>query len=356
MNNAPVKQLESTARVIRKEIVKMITKAGSGHPGGSLSATDILTALYFNVMRHDPKRPEWEDRDRFILSKGHAAPALYAVLAEAGYYPKEWLSRFSADGSQLQKHPDRLLVPGIEISTGAVFLTRRACDQVWVSLAYSDTNVKMMGIEAGLSSGRNGASHQAIEDLALMRSMPNMVVMAPLDVVEIGAAVRAAIKHSGPVYMRMRRHAVPVIFGADCRLEWGKAVTMLEGQDVGLISTGIMTEETLKAQEMLAKDGIGAEVLHIHTLKPLDADAVLRLAQKTGAVVTVENHSVYGGLGSAVAEILGENLTTPMKRIGILDLFGETGSREYLFEKFKLRAEDVAQAAKDVIKRKGPAA
>ena len=117
-----------------------------------------------------------------------------------------------------------------------------------------------------------------------------------------------------------------------------------------------MTEETLKAQEMLAKDGIGAEVLHIHTLKPLDADAVLRLAQKTGAVVTVENHSVYGGLGSAVAEILGENLPAPMKRIGILDLFGETGSREYLFEKFKLRAEDVAQAAKDVIKRKGPAA
>ena len=238
------------------------------------------------------------------------------------------------------------------ISTFSVFLTQRACDQVNVSIAYAKTNVKLVGIEAGLSSGRNGASHQSLEDLAIMRAMPNMTVMAPLDTVEIREAVKAAVNFDGPVYMRMRRGPVPVVFGEDYRFQWGRGVTLCQGRDVSIISTGIMTEEAIKAANILGQEGIQAEVLHLHTLKPLDTNAIVQVAVKTGAVVTAENHSIYGGLGSAVAEVLGENHPTPLKRIGIRDMFGETGGREYLFGKFKLTPQDMADAARDVMKRK----
>ena len=301
--------------------------------------------------------------EKVLAEIGAERPDLVVVDAD--------LARASQTDTFMQKFPERYFDVGIAeqnmtsiaagislsgrpviISTFSVFLTRRACDQVSVSLAYSDTNVKMMGIESGLSSGRNGASHQAVEDLAIMRAMPNMVVMAPLDVVAIGAAVRAAVDYVGPVYMRMRRHGVPRILGEDYVFQWARAATLEQGSDVGLIGTGIMTEETLKARELLAERGISAEVLHVHTLKPLDVDAILRLARKTGAVVTAENHSIYGGLGSAVAEVLGEQLPTPMKRVGMLDVFGETGAHDYLFEKFARRAEDVADAARAVLRRK----
>ncbi|MGQ9631619.1 MAG: transketolase family protein [bacterium] len=238
------------------------------------------------------------------------------------------------------------------ISTFSVFLTKRACDQVSISIAYPELNVKLMGVEAGLSSGRNGATHQAVEDLAIMRAMPNMVVMDPLDAVEIRKAVKAAVDYRGPVYMRMRRGQVPIIFGDDYEFQWGKGVTMREGRDVAIISTGIMTEEALKASDLLCEEGIEAEVLHLHTLKPLDEGAIIRTAEKTGAVVTAENHSIIGGLGGAVAEVLGENLPTPIRRIGIRDLFGETGTNEYLFRKYRLTAEDIASAAKEVLKQK----
>ena len=238
------------------------------------------------------------------------------------------------------------------ISTFSVFLTKRACDQVSISIAYPKLNVKLIGIESGLSSGRNGASHQAVEDLAIMRAMPNMTVMAPLDAVEIRQAVRAAVNYQGPVYMRMRRGKVPIIFSTDYTFKWGKGLTLREGKEVCIISTGIMTEVALEAAELLSKEGIEAEVLHLHTLKPLDVEAIILAARKTGAVVTAENHNIVGGLGGAIAEVLGENLPTPLKRIGIQDLFGETGTHDYLFKKFRLTAMDIMKAAREVIKRK----
>ena len=299
------------------------------------------------------------------------------VLLEAGKETADLvvldadLARASQTKRFMDQYPDRYFDVGIAeqnmtgiaagfalssrpviISTFAVFLTKRACDQVSASIAYTELNVKLLGIEAGLSSGRNGATHQAVEDLAIMRSMPNMVVMAPLDVVEIRAAVKAAIAHKGPVYMRMRRGDTPVIFGGDYEFAWGKGVVMRDGGDVTIISTGIMTEEALLAADMLAEQGVEAAVLHFHTLKPLDEALVVHYARKTGAVVTAENHSILGGLGSAVAEVLGEQCPAPMKRVGIRDLFGETGSPEYLFQKYHLTPQDIVAAAQSVIKRK----
>jgi transketolase len=239
------------------------------------------------------------------------------------------------------------------ISTFAVFLTQRACDQVSVCIAYPELNVKLVSVEPGLSSGRNGATHQAVQDLAIMRSMPNMTVMAPFDSVEIEAAVRAAVDYHGPVYLRMRRGAVPVFFDDDYRFQWGKARRLREGSDVTLVSTGIMTEAALDAAVVLADEGISATVLHLHTLKPLDTQAILEAAAATGCVVTAENHSIYGGLGSAVAEVLAENMPLPMQRVGIRDTYGETGSNEYLFRKYGLTHADIADAARQAIARKG---
>lgn len=301
--------------------------------------------------------------ERVLLEAGKETTDLVVIDAD--------LARASQTKLFMEKFPSRYFDVGIAeqnmtgiaagfalsgrpviISTFAVFLSKRACDQVSVSIAYTELNVKLLGIEAGLSSGRNGATHQAVEDIAIMRSMPNMVVMAPLDVVEIRAAVKAAIAHQGPVYMRMRRGETPVIFDDDYDFRWGKGVMMREGADVTIVSTGIMTEEALLAADMLAGQGVDASVCHLHTIKPLDEALIVECAQKTGALVTAENHSILGGLGSAVAEVLCEKCPAPMTRIGIRDLFGETGSPEYLFKKYRLTPQDIAEGAMAVINRK----
>ncbi len=235
------------------------------------------------------------------------------------------------------------------ISTFAVFLAQRALDQVAVSVAFNRTNVKIIGIEAGLSSGRNGATHQAVEDLAIMRAMPNMTVMEPLDAVEIREAVYAALRYSGPVYMRMRRGEVPVIFPSDYALRWGRGEMIRPGRDVTLVSFGTMTETAEAAATELEREGVEAEILHLHTLKPLDEECIITSAEKTGAVVTVENHSVYGGLGGAVAELLSARLPTRMRMVGIRDSFGECGSRNYLDTKYGLSVQHVVEAAKDIL-------
>lgn len=236
------------------------------------------------------------------------------------------------------------------ISTFAVFLVQRALDQVATSVALNNTNVKVIGIEAGLSSGRNGATHQAVEDLAITRAMPNMTVMEPLDTVEIKEAVYAALKYKGPVYMRMRRGEVPQIFSDDYTFQWGKGVRMNEGDDVTLISFGAMTETAIEAAAELKNKDVQVDHIHLHTLKPLDEDIILSSVKKTGAVVTAENHSIIGGLGGAVAELLGEKFPAPMRRIGLKDTFGECGSQAYLAEKYGLSESYIIKAVYDIMK------
>lgn len=232
-------------------------------------------------------------------------------------------------------------------STFAMFAAGRAYEQVRNSIAYPHLNVKIGATHAGISVGEDGATHQCLEDLSLMRTLPGMVVINPADDVEARAAVRAAYEYEGPVYLRFGRLAVPVINDRpDYKFEIGKGYVVKEGSDVTLIATGLEVSETIGAAELLAKDGISAEVVNIHTIKPIDKDLVISTAAKTGKVVTIEEHSIYGGLGSAVAEVLSENAPTPMKRIGVYDVFGESGPAVELLHKYKLDAEGIAEQVK----------
>ncbi|MGB4461649.1 MAG: transketolase family protein, partial [Tepidanaerobacteraceae bacterium] len=209
-------------------------------------------------------------------------------------------------------------------STFAVFATGRAFEQVRNSICYPKLNVKIAATHAGLTVGEDGATHQSVEDLSLMRALPNMTVISPADAVETKKAVMAAAFHQGPVYIRLGRMAVETIFDEDYEFEIGKGKVLREGSDVAIIATGIMVAEALRAAEILEKEGINAMVVNIHTLKPIDEDIILKAAD-CGAIVTAEEHTVIGGLGSAVAEVLAEKKPTPMRRIGIKDRFGLSG-------------------------------
>ena len=236
------------------------------------------------------------------------------------------------------------------VSTFAMFAAGRAYEQVRNSVGYPHLNVKIGATHAGISVGEDGASHQCLEDIALMREIPGMVVINPADDVEARAAVEAAYQHEGPVYLRFGRLAVPVINDTpDYKFEIGKGVTLKEGSDVSLIATGLEVNETLQAAEMLAKDGIDAEVINIHTIKPLDEELVVKTASKTKKVVTIEEHSVIGGLGSAVAEVLCEQCPTKMKRIGVYDRFGESGPAKELLHKYELDAEGIYKQVKEFL-------
>ncbi|MCR4798569.1 MAG: transketolase family protein [Lachnospiraceae bacterium] len=232
-------------------------------------------------------------------------------------------------------------------SSFAMFAAGRAYEQVRNSVGYPHFNVKIGATHAGISVGEDGASHQCLEDIALMREIPGMVVINPADDVEARAAVEAAYLHEGPVYLRFGRLAVPVINdNPGYKFEIGKGVTLKEGSDVSLIATGLEVSETLKAAEMLSADGVNAEVINIHTIKPLDEDLIIKTAQKTKKVVTIEEHFVAGGLGSAVAEVLGEKCPTLMKRIGVYDTFGESGPAKDLLHKYELDAEGIYKQVK----------
>ena len=236
------------------------------------------------------------------------------------------------------------------VSTFAMFAAGRAYEQVRNSVGYPHLNVKIGATHAGISVGEDGASHQCLEDIALMREIPGMVVINPADDVEARAAVEAAYKHEGPVYLRFGRLAVPVINdNPDYKFEIGKGVTLKEGSDLSLIATGLEVNETLQAAEMLEKDGIHAEVINIHTIKPLDEELVVKTASKTKKVVTIEEHSVIGGLGSAVAEVLCEQCPTKMKRIGVYDRFGESGPAKELLHKYELDAEGIYKQVKEFL-------
>lgn len=229
------------------------------------------------------------------------------------------------------------------VSTFAMFAAGRSYEQVRNSIGYPHLNVKIGATHAGISVGEDGASHQCNEDIALMRAIPGMVVINPSDDVEARAAVRAAYEHVGPVYLRFGRLAVPVINDRpDYQFEIGKGVTLREGSDCAIIATGLCVSEALLAAEALAEKGICAEVINIHTIKPLDEELVIAAAKKTGRVFTVEEHSIIGGLGAAVAEVLCEKCPTKLTRIGVNDVFGESGPAKELLHKYELDAEGIA--------------
>ena len=498
-------ELMKTANEVRKGIVTAVHSAKAGHPGGSLSAADIFTYLYFEEMNIDPKEPKKADRDRFVLSKGHTAPGLYSVLAQRGYFPVEDLKTLRHTGSYLQGHPDMKHIPGVDMSSGslgqgisaavgmaiagkldnadyrvytllgdgeiqegqvweasmlaahkkldnlvvivdnnnlqidgaidevnspypidkkfeafnfhvinidgndfdqidaafkeaktvkgcptaiiaktikgkdvsfmenqagwhgkagvaaglaaagkvpfassfAMFAAGRAFEQIRNSIGYPKLNVKIGATHAGISVGEDGATHQCNEDIALMRTIPGMVVINPSDDVEARAAVKAAYEHVGPVYMRFGRLAVPVINDReDYKFELGKGVVLREGKDLTIVATGLPVSNCLEAAEKLAADGIDVKVINIHTIKPLDEELIVEAAKATGKVVTVEEHSVIGGLGSAVCDVLSEKAPTQVLKIGINDTYGESGPALELIAKYGLDTESIYQKIK----------
>ncbi len=227
-------------------------------------------------------------------------------------------------------------------SSFAMFACGRAYEQIRNSVAYPQLNVKICASHGGITVGEDGPTHQYCEDLAIMRSTPNMVVVNPADATETAAAIRAILKYDGPVYCRLGRFAVPVVFDpADYRFELGRGNVLADGKDVTLFATGILIAAALEAREALKGHGVDAAVVDIHTIKPIDKELVLSYAAKTGAVVTAEEHTVVGGLGSAVAEVLSENLPTKMARVGIEDVFGTSASAEVLLDYYKLNAEGI---------------
>lgn len=237
------------------------------------------------------------------------------------------------------------------ISSFAMFAAGRNFEQVRNSIGYPHLNVKIGATHAGITVGEDGATHQCNEDVALMRTIPGMTVIVPSDDVEAKAAVRAAIEMNGPVYLRFGRAAVPVINDRpDYKFEIGKGVLLREGKDVTIIACGITVASALDAAEMLAKDGIDAEVINIHTIKPLDEELVLASAKKTGRVVTAEEHTVIGGLGSAVCDCLSEKHPTPVLRIGMQDRFGESGTANELVEKYGLDGKGIYEKVKGFVK------
>ena len=232
----------------------------------------------------------------------------------------------------------------------AMFSAGRAFEQVRNSVGYPKLNVKIVGSHAGISVGEDGATHQCCEDFALMRVVPGMVVMSPADDIEAKAMVKAAYEYEGPVYMRFGRLAVPVINdNPDYKFEMGKGIVLREGKDVTIVANGLCVAASLEAAEKLAADGIEAKVINIHTIKPLDEDLIVAAAKETGKVVTVEEHSIIGGLGGAVCECLAEKAPVPVKRIGVNDRFGESGPAVALLEKYGLDGEGIYKQVKEFV-------
>ena len=238
-------------------------------------------------------------------------------------------------------------------STFGVFATGRCWEQIRLGVAYPKLNVKIVATHCGISVGEDGASHQALEDMAIMRTLPNMVVVAPADAYEAYAATKAIADYDGPVYMRMGRADFPTILAEDVEFNIGKATVLQEGSDVTIIGCGQMVSSCLEAAEKLKAEGINAEVINMSTIKPLDEEAVIASVKKTGCCVTAEEHSIIGGLGSAVAEALSESICAPLERVGTKDTFGESGNPNDLMAKYGLTAADIYDAAKKSISRKG---
>lgn len=280
------------------------------------------------------------------------------------------LSKATKTGVFKKAYPDKFIDVGIAecnmmsiaaglASTGytvfassfAMFSAGRAFEQVRNSIAYPALNVKIGATHAGISVGEDGASHQCCEDIALMRVIPNMVIINPADDIEAFQAVHAAADHEGPVYMRFGRLAVPRINADDYKFELGKGVLLKDGSDVTIVATGLMVNEALIAADMLKADGIEARVINIHTIKPIDKEILVKAAKETGAIVTAEEHSIIGGLGSAVCEALADTCPVPVYRVGVQDTFGRSGPALQLLKIFGLDAEHIVEKAKIAVRK-----
>ena len=278
-----------------------------------------------------------------------------AAATKTGNFKKAFPDRFFDCGiaeSNLMGVAAGLAAAGMVpfASTFAMFAAGRAFEQVRNSIGYPHLNVKIGATHAGISVGEDGATHQCNEDIALMRTIPGMTIISPSDDVEAKAAVKAAYEMEGPVYLRFGRLAVPVFNdNPDYKFEIGKGVELRDGKDVTIIATGLCVNSALEAAEILAADGIDAQIINIHTIKPIDEELIVAAAKKTGRIVTVEEHSVIGGLGGAVCEVLSEKAPVPVKRIGMNDVFGESGPAVKLLEKYGLDGKGVAASVKEFL-------
>jgi transketolase len=234
--------------------------------------------------------------------------------------------------------------------TYAIFVPGKSVDQIRNNIAYPNLNVKLVCSHGGISVGPDGASHQQVEDIAIMRSIPRMKVMVPADAVSTKATIKAIATIPGPFYVRLTRSSTPVVYDGGFEYELGKAKVLIEGGDVAMIACGIMVPEALKAADSLKSKGVSASVIDMHTIKPIDADTIVKFAQKTGRVITAEEHNVVGGMGSATAEVLGERHPTPMRMVGVMDTFGESGEAGELLKKYGLTASNIEQAASNLVK------
>ena len=291
-------------------------------------------------------------RDDFIVLDADLAAA-----TQTGKFKKEFPDRFYDCGISEQNLIG--IAAGIA-STGkkvfcssfAMFAAGRAFEQIRNSIGYPHLNVIIGATHAGISVGEDGATHQCNEDIALMRTIPGMTIINPADATEASKAVKAALEHDGPVYLRFGRLAVPMIFDESYNFEIGKGALLKEGSDVTIVATGLMVNEALIAHDLLKEKGISARVINIATIKPLDKKIILKAAKETGAIVTAEEHSVIGGLGSAVAEFLAEEYPTPVVKLGVNDTFGHSGPAVKLLDEFGLRAENIAEKAMKAVSLK----
>lgn len=291
-------------------------------------------------------------RDDFIVLDADLAAA-----TQTGMFKKAFPDRFYDCGiaeANMMGIAAGIAATGKKVvcSSFAMFAAGRAFEQVRNSIGYPHLNVIIGATHAGISVGEDGASHQCCEDIALMRTIPGMTIINPADVTEAQKAVKAAFELDGPVYMRFGRLAVPVIFDDSYRFEVGKGVELRAGGDITIIATGLLVNEALQAYELLKNEGISARVINMHTIKPLDRDIVIKAAEETGAIVTAEEHSVIGGLGGAVSELLSEECPVPVLKLGVYDTFGHSGPAAELLDEFGLRAVNIADKAKRAVAMK----
>ena len=274
-----------------------------------------------------------------------------AAATKTGVFKKEFPERFYDCGiaeCNMMSIAAGIAATGKRVfaSSFAMFAAGRAFEQVRNSIAYPHLKVIIGATHAGISVGEDGATHQCCEDIALMRTIPGMTIINPADATEAKAAVMAALELDGPAYIRFGRLAVPVIFDDDYKFEIGKGVRLRAGKDVTIVATGLMVNEALEAAKLLKKENITARVINIHTIKPLDSDIIIKAAKETGAIVTAEEHSVIGGLGSAVCDVVAEHCPVPVVKVGVRDTFGKSGPANDLLDEFGLRAVNIAEAAK----------
>lgn len=263
-------------------------------------------------------------------------------------YPERFFNMGIAEGNMMVVAAGMASCGKIAFASSfAMFAAGRAFEQIRNSICYPNLNVKIGATHAGITVGEDGASHQAIEDIAIMRALPNMTVINPADAVETKYAVKVAIEHDGPVYLRLGRLSVPVINDESTyKYELGKGVALTQGSDLTIIATGFMVHSALEAGELLRKDGISARIINIHTIKPIDVGIIVEAAKETGMIVTAEEHSIIGGLGTAVADVLSEYCPVPLLKVGINDKFGKSGKPDKLLEMYGLTAQDIYKKIK----------